>query len=49
MKTLRNLTLLLTALFVIFTQAGNDLAVDMFMRAHGQRTAYITGVFEHSL
>ena len=49
MRTLRNLILLLTALFVILTQAGNDLAVGMFMRAHEQLTAYVTGVFEDSL
>jgi multisubunit Na+/H+ antiporter MnhG subunit len=49
MRMLVNLALLLAALFTIFTQAGNDLAADVFMRAHEQLMAYITGIVEDSL
>jgi hypothetical protein len=49
MRLFGNVALLLAALFVIFTQAGNDLAVDLFMRAHEQLMGYIAGVFEDSL
>lgn len=49
MRILGNLALLLAALFMIFTQAGNDLAADLFMRAHKQAMAYIAGVFADAL
>lgn len=49
MRLFGNVALLLAALFVIFTQAGNDLATDLFMRAHEQLVGYIMGVFEDSL
>lgn len=49
MRMLGNLALLLAAMFVIFTQAGGDLAADLFTRVHEQLMAYITGVVEDSL
>jgi hypothetical protein len=43
-KLLPNVAPTVAVLFVAFTQAGNGLAADLFMRAHENLTACLTDV-----
>jgi hypothetical protein len=45
MRVLGNLALLLVVVFLAFTQKGQELTVGLFMRAHEQLAAYLTGIF----
>ncbi len=45
MRVLGNLALLLVVVFLAFTQQGQELAVGLFMRAHEQLAAHLTGIF----
>lgn len=45
MRVLGDLALLLAVAFLASTQRGQELAVGLFMRAHEQLAAYLTGIF----
>jgi hypothetical protein len=48
-RVLGALALLLAVAFLAFTQQGQELAVSLFMRAHEQLAACLTGIFRDSL
>jgi hypothetical protein len=48
-RVLGDLALLLAVAFLAFTQQGQKLAISLFMRAHEQLAAYLTGIFQDSL